>query len=42
MKKTVYSAPEAEVIGAILRSDILDASGDANRDGYGEGGEFNW
>lgn len=40
--KTLYVKPAAEELQELLAANILDASGDAEREGYGDGGTFEW
>ena len=42
MKRLDYIAPVAEEVSALLCACILDASGDGERDGYPDGGTFDW
>lgn len=42
MKRLDYIIPAAEDITALLRAGLLQASGDGEREGYGEGGDFDW
>ena len=42
MNKYQYNAPAAEEFEGLLCACILDVSGDSSREGYPEGGEFDW
>ena len=42
MDKKYYISPAMEELQGLLYSFILDASGDGERDGYPDGGSFDW
>ena len=40
--KQSYKTPDLEELCEALQDALLEASGDGEREGYGEGGEFDW
>ena len=42
MTKYKYVTPATEELQGLLFASLLQASGDAGREGYPEGGSFNW